>query len=226
MYFPRPQIVPFIVDRNANEGQPWQGIDGVASYLGERPRSDRHLQVEPCYGGPMVFDHMSMLVFSPTEQRCSPFIALEATSNSLVDKEMAILQQAAAVALRLSLIPGIPGHSLRDVLSRAAEYLQHLEPAIHPHRSLRPIEQQNSHALPPHRAQGLHDAPATVDPLRTWGEIVEALWRASMSLDDGTHAWAVLTRRLVVWRALVGEEASQVGEWARKEVVLALRVAT
>jgi hypothetical protein len=31
---------------------------------------------------------------------------------------------------------------------------------------------------------GLHDVPPTVDPLGTWGEIVEALWRVAMSLDD------------------------------------------
>ncbi|KAF8548696.1 hypothetical protein OG21DRAFT_1489159 [Imleria badia] len=146
----------------------------------------------------------------------------------LVDKEMAILHQGAAVALRLSLIPDLPDHSLRVVLSRATEYLQLLEPGIELHRSPRPAEPKNPHvrALPPHRAQGLHDVPETVDPLGTWGEIVEVLWRVAMSLDDGTHAWAMLTTRLVVWRALVGEEACQVGEWARKEVVLALRVAT
>ena len=139
---------------------------------------------------------------------------------------MAILQQGAAVALRLSLIPGIPAHAIRSVLSRAVEYLLYFEPAIHLPRSLPPsIESDTPHALalPPYRAQGLHDVPPTTDPLRAWGEIVEALWRVAMSLGDGTHAWAVLTRRLVVWRALVGEEACQVGEWSRKEVVLALR---
>ncbi|KAG6370325.1 hypothetical protein JVT61DRAFT_12278 [Boletus reticuloceps] len=44
--------------------------------------------------------------------------------------------------------------------------------------------------------------------------------------DDGTHGtrtMAMLTRRLLVWRALVGEKACPVGEWARREVVLALR---
>ena len=143
----------------------------------------------------------------------------------LVDKDIAILQQGATVALRLSLIPGIPDHSLRNVLSHATEYLQSLEPGIELHRSPRPAEPKHLHG-PPHRAQGLHDVPPTDDPLGTWGEIVEALWRIAMSLDDGTPAWAMLTRRLVVWRALVGEEACQVGEWARKEVVLALRVAT
>lgn len=150
-------------------------------------------------------------------------------TTRLVDKEMAVLQQGAVVILRLSLIPGVPFHSLRAVLSRAAEYLEYLEPTIHLHRSLhRSLDVKNLVVLaqPPHRAQGLHSIPVTVDPLRMWGEIVEMLWRASMSLDEGTHAWAMLTRRLVVWRALVGEEACQVGEWARKEAVLALRDAT
>lgn len=148
---------------------------------------------------------------------------------SLVDKDMAILHQCAVVTLRLSLIPGIPSYSLLGVLSRAAEYLQHLEPAIHLRRVPQPVERHpDTLALPPHRAQGLHEVPAMVEPLRTWGEIVEALWRAGMSLthDDGTHAWTMLTQRLVVWRALVGEEGSQVGEWARKEVVVALHVVT
>lgn len=145
---------------------------------------------------------------------------------------MAILQQSAAVTLRLSLIPGIPGHALYGVLLRTAEYLQHLEPAIHLCRLRHPVE-RNPHALPPppHRGQGLHDVPKTEEPLWSWGEIVERLWRAAMSLgDDGTrahvHVWAMLTSRLVVWRALVGEEATRVGEWARKEGVLALRAAT
>ncbi|KAF8429386.1 hypothetical protein L210DRAFT_3508558 [Boletus edulis BED1] len=103
------------------------------------------------------------------------------------------------------------------VLSRAVESLQHLEPAIHLHQSLRrPVESDDNAPLarPPHRTQGLHDVPVSLDPLRTWGEIVEALWRAAMAPvnddEDGTHgtwAMAMLTRRLLVWRALVGEEA-------------------
>lgn len=142
---------------------------------------------------------------------------------------MAILRQCAVVALRLSLIPGIPGRSLLSVLARAAACLQHLEPGVHLDRVPQQVERDApALALPPHRAQGLQDAPTAADPLRAWGEIVEALWRAHMSLGDGggTHVWAVLTRRLVVWRALVGVEGSQVGEWARSEVVRALHVAT
>lgn len=135
---------------------------------------------------------------------------------------MAVLQQGAAVALRLSLIPGTPDHSLRGVLSRAAEYLHHLEPTIHLRRLRHPVE-QTPHALalplPPHRARGLHDVPTTDELLRSWGETVETLWRVAASVDgDGMYVqvWVMLTTRLVVWRALVGEEASRVGEWARK----------
>ncbi|KAH0834621.1 hypothetical protein J3R83DRAFT_10108 [Lanmaoa asiatica] len=128
--------------------------------------------------------------------------------SSLLQNKGRWLQQGATVVLRLSLIPCVPSHALRGVLSRAAAYLQYLEPAIHLCRLRQPVE-RNLLALPPHRAQGLHSIPATDDELlRTWGEIVETLWRAAMSLDDndnddGTHAhaWGMLTRRLVVWRA-------------------------
>jgi len=140
---------------------------------------------------------------------------------------MAILHQCAVVALRLSLIPGIPDHALLGVLARAAEYLEQVESTIHLDQ---PVERRESTfmlALPPHRAHGLLDVPVTVEPLRTWGVVVETLWRVAMALEgDGTHTWAMLTRRLVVWRAIVGEEVSPVGEWARKEVVLAFRSST
>lgn len=235
VYFPRPQVVPFIVDRDAGGGQPWQGIDGVASHSRKYPRRGRHLQVDSRDGRPMVLDRLSMLVFSPAEQRyvrsVSPRCFRKKNRNTFCkDREMAVLQQGAAVALRLSLIPGMPDHSIRGVLSRAVECLQHLEITIHLYR-LRTSVERNSHALPlpPHRAQGLHDVPTTNEPLQRWGEVVEQLWRVAMSLNaDGMHTrpWVMLTTRLVVWRALVGEEASRVGEWARKEVLLALRDAT
>ena len=147
----------------------------------------------------------------------------------LADKDMTILHQCAVVALRLSTIPDVPGHPLLGVLARAAESLYHLESAIHLHQLQQPIERNSpTLALPPHRAQGLLGVLTTVEPLRAWGEIVEALWRAGTALEyaSGTHTWAMLTRRLLVWRALVGEEGSQVGEWARKEVVLALHDVT
>ncbi|KAG6373607.1 hypothetical protein JVT61DRAFT_6259 [Boletus reticuloceps] len=110
------------------------------------------------------------------------FIAFEVQATSvtcLVDKEMAILHQGAVVILQLSLVPGIPGHPLPNVLMRAMESLQRLEPVIYLHQVLcRPVESDNKVPLPrpPHRSQGLHDVPPMLDSLRTWGEIMEMLW--------------------------------------------------
>ncbi|KAF9233345.1 ribosome 60S biogenesis N-terminal-domain-containing protein [Melanogaster broomeanus] len=134
------------------------------------------------------------------------------------DKDISILNQTSAVLLRLSLIPGERGRPLRTVLEHAVEYLRHLETSINLHSRLAPKQDTETLANPPHRAQGLHEMPATSDPLRTWGGIVEALWRVSMSLEDVTRVWEMLTRRLLKWRALSGEEECQVGEWARQEV--------
>jgi nucleolar pre-ribosomal-associated protein 1 len=76
---------------------------------------------------------------------------------------------------------------------------------------------------PPHRSHRLHTPlpkSNAQDTLWLWGWSVEYLWRASMT---GGHrapeGWGALTRRLLIWRAMVGEEGSEVGEWARREVV-------
>ncbi|KAG9316608.1 hypothetical protein JVU11DRAFT_2662 [Chiua virens] len=140
----------------------------------------------------------------------------------LSGKEPTILHQCALVVLRLSLIPDIPGHTLLGVLCRTAEDLRRSESSIELHRLPLTRDCLQPQPLPPHRAQGLHDIPAAVESLWMWGQIVETLWRAAMSLDKGTPVWGMLTRRLIVWRALIGEDGSQVGEWARKEAVRAL----
>lgn len=54
--------------------------------------------------------------------------------------------------------------------------------------------------------------------LSIWGFCIENLWRASMCTDEKTASWDALTSRLLVWRALAGE-TTQVGEWARGEMV-------
>lgn len=76
----------------------------------------------------------------------------------------------------------------------------------------------SSDALPPHRSQGLHRLDFG-DDLHSWGCIVEDLWRVSMSCDGNGAAWGRLNSRLLVWRAIVGERGSPVGEWARKQTV-------
>lgn len=76
----------------------------------------------------------------------------------------------------------------------------------------------SSDTLPPHRSQGLHRLDFR-DDLNSWGCIVEDLWRVSMSCDGNGATWGRLTSRLLVWRAIVGERGSPVGEWARKQTV-------
>ncbi|KIJ58488.1 hypothetical protein HYDPIDRAFT_34133, partial [Hydnomerulius pinastri MD-312] len=114
------------------------------------------------------------------------------------DKDTSILNQSALVILRLSLVPGISHHSLGVVA---------------PRRDSRPL------SSPPHHAQGLREMPTVSDPLRTWGEIVQGLWRVSMTLEDRTRAWDMLTQRLLIWRNIVRDEKCPIGEWVRRETV-------
>ena len=70
-----------------------------------------------------------------------------------------------------------------------------------------------------HGALGLHEAPACDDHVQVWGDAVETLWRIAMTFETKISAWNTLTCRLLLWRAIVGEDASVVGEWARREVI-------
>jgi nucleolar pre-ribosomal-associated protein 1 len=71
----------------------------------------------------------------------------------------------------------------------------------------------------PFRAHEIHELYASEDTLQTWGDAVEALWRATMTLGEKTPAWDTLTSRLLIWRAIVGTGDTTLGEWARKQVV-------
>ncbi|KAH7884073.1 ribosome 60S biogenesis N-terminal-domain-containing protein [Phlebopus sp. FC_14] len=143
------------------------------------------------------------------------------------EKDIRILDQAVAVMLRLSLIPGVTSHNyLLAVLKDAVKYLVHLESSIHFHSRVVPKQNPTTPAsLPPHHSQGLHELPVVTDADRfmTWGKVVEALWRVSMTPEERTNAWEALTRRLLVCRSVVGEGDCPVGEWARKGTVRALR---
>jgi nucleolar pre-ribosomal-associated protein 1 len=81
------------------------------------------------------------------------------------------------------------------------------------HRATRP------QMLSLHGAPDLLEPMSEQDPVQVWGEGVEALWRITMTLESKTPTWDALTCRLLLWRAIVGEDGSAVGEWARKEVV-------
>jgi hypothetical protein len=45
----------------------------------------------------------------------------------------------------------------------------------------------------------LYDVLAMADPLRTWDEIVEVLWRTGITFDDVTPARVVLMCRFLLW---------------------------
>jgi len=49
--------------------------------------------------------------------------------------------------------------------------------------------------------------------------MVEMLWRSAMTLEQKCPAWDLLTPKLLVWRMIVDEDGSQVGEWARIQVL-------
>ena len=48
---------------------------------------------------------------------------------------------------------------------------------------------------------------------------MEMLWRSAMTLEQKCPAWDLLTPKLLVWRMIVDEDGSQVGEWARIQVL-------
>lgn len=71
---------------------------------------------------------------------------------------------------------------------------------------------------PFHYAKSLHDLPEE-DPMQTWGKAVEFLWRISMKSGNSGSSWNELSSRILLWRSIVGEEGSEISEWARREVV-------
>lgn len=138
--------------------------------------------------------------------------------------DVGILCQLATLVLRLSLMRGAPKHYLHPVLGHAVIYLKQLEPSIQlcGQSGEIPVSMREL-ASPPHRAQGLHIIPSIANSFLAWGKIVEAFWRVSMALDHRTPVWDTLTSRLLIWRGIVGEDGSPVGEWARKESIGILR---
>lgn len=74
-----------------------------------------------------------------------------------------------------------------------------------------------------HGSLGLREPMHNDDDLvHVWGKGVEALWRVTMTFNEKLSNWDALTCRFLLWRAIVGEDASQVGEWARREVIRGL----
>jgi len=122
--------------------------------------------------------------------------------------------------LRLGLLPGPLTPHLSALLTKAAGCLRKLEGSIDIATYTQSTsEPRHNHAIPPHKAQGLHEPPTFRHPLQLWGKSVEALWRVSMLLEEKHPTWDGLSCRLLVWRSIVGERGSLVGEWARRETI-------
>ncbi|EMD38681.1 hypothetical protein CERSUDRAFT_94218 [Gelatoporia subvermispora B] len=73
----------------------------------------------------------------------------------------------------------------------------------------------------PHNSQGLFDLPP-MDSVCAWGECIKSLWRVVMSMETRSPEWDALTTRLLLWRSFAGHD-EETGEWARRQVVQALR---
>lgn len=137
----------------------------------------------------------------------------------------ALFPHAADVALRLSLLSGSSCRHLNLLITRLSQVLFSLESKIEvPDAYLLPLHYAMETKDPMlHRSIGLHEPVDGEDNLlRVWGSGVEALWRASMNSAEKLTTWDALSCRMLLWRALVGEEEGQVGEWVRKELMRAL----
>ena len=105
---------------------------------------------------------------------------------------------------------------LKEVVANSLSRLEAFEKGL----QLEPTAAQCAAPKAPHTSNSLwHSIDASA--ISFWGYCVENLWRAAMSTDEASEAWGALTSRLLIWRAIVGD-TSQVGEWARREVVLNL----
>ena len=132
---------------------------------------------------------------------------------------MTVFAITVSVALRLSLLPGPSIPHFSSLVDQLLRSLKRFEGEINIPLSYRKGHATQSQTLPLHDALGLLESPSSYDPVQVWGEGVEALWRVTMTLENKILAWDALTCRLLLWRSMVGEDGSAVGEWTRREVV-------
>lgn len=124
------------------------------------------------------------------------------------------------VTLRLSQLPGLWIPQLALIAEELVQLLLRSEKRINVIESYHKHPQATcSSTWPPYHAAVVHDSHHPESLLRVWGESVESLWQVLMICENRTAAWDIVTSRLLIWRAIVGEEGSEIGEWARREVV-------
>ncbi|KAF8073491.1 ribosome 60S biogenesis N-terminal-domain-containing protein [Lyophyllum atratum] len=143
-------------------------------------------------------------------------ILLDSCRSSNTSTTFPLVVQA---ALRLSLLPGPEVSELPLLLGLFVEGLKRLESSTTvPVTSIR-ISPRHQPRSPLYRAHEIHEHFQCDDTLQTWGVVVEALWRISMTLKEASDAWDAITDRMLVWRALAGADKSNLPEWVRRQVV-------
>jgi nucleolar pre-ribosomal-associated protein 1 len=131
-----------------------------------------------------------------------------------------ILPFAAAAILRLSLLAGPTVLGLVSLLNRAVQCLKRMETNVTiPSSSTRLSSATLISSEPLFRACEIHEPYSERELLRTWGQCVEVLWRATMTMENKPPVWDVLSSRLLLWRAIADGNSSPIGEWARIQVV-------
>ena len=128
------------------------------------------------------------------------------------------LAHASPVILRLSLLPGSPLSNLSTLLDHALRCLDKFENEVK-FCSTVPQTLPTGFLTSLHGSSGLHQPYSVQEPLLFWGLMVEMLWRSTMTVEQKCPAWDLLMPKLLVWRTIVGGEGSQVGEWARTQVL-------
>jgi len=125
------------------------------------------------------------------------------------------------VVLRLSIVPTVSSSQMNALIQSCVQYLAILETGLQVPESALEVPgylKKRATTSAPYRSTSLWN-PAEARGLHLWGECIESLWSAAMRLEDVCSDWDALTARLLIWRALVGHRTSEVGEWARREVL-------
>lgn len=130
--------------------------------------------------------------------------------------------EAVPVVLRLSLLPGPQIAGIDGLITRCLTLLKVIEGNVTILTAPLSLRADTIKRVLPHRAHDLFVAPPSC-ATQDWGVCVEALWRVTMTRQKKCPEWEELTPRLLIWRSLVGEDGSKIGEWARKEVVVSIK---
>lgn len=146
---------------------------------------------------------------------CRLLIVLNVLANTA-----GILPCAASAILRLSMLPGQTVLGLASLLNGAVNCLKRMETTVLiPSSSKRLSSAMLKPCRPLFRASEIHEPYPEREPWQTWGQCVETLWHATMTMGSKPPVWDVLCSRLSLWRAVTGSEASPIGEWARMQVI-------